>query len=162
MLLPPHTDPQSYTFWLQSSRSSVMLLSNTMGSNATFHFVHFHRTALADFGNVGQYTLLLHGIPTSDKCLGNRQIKIYQIPSLVISPNSSATQYNPIVKNFLGSGNLDIFCRHSGVRYCIHDLSKEHKYGFFPAYSACRTSPNQHIVSHSLHRKLHAGGWAQK
>ena len=70
----------------------------------------------ADFGNVGQYTLLLHGIPTSHACLGNRQFKNL--------PNSSATEYNPIAKDFLDAGNLDIFCRHSGVRYCIPDLFK--------------------------------------
>ena len=56
--------------------------------------------------------------------LETAKLKICQILSLAISPNSSATQYNPIAKDFLGAGNLDIFCRHSGVRYCIHDLFK--------------------------------------
>ena len=111
---------------LQSSCASAVLLSNTMGWNATFHSVHFSSTAQADFGNVGQYALLLHGIHTPGKYLGNR----------TISSNFSSTQYNPIVKAFLGARNVDIYCRQSRVRYCIHDWSKEHKCESFSAYSS--------------------------
>ena len=76
-----------------------------MGLNATFHSVHFPSTAQADFGNVGQYALLLHGIHTPGKYLGNR----------TISSNFSSTQYNPIVNAFLGARNVDIYCRQSRV-----------------------------------------------
>ena len=61
------------------------------------------------------------------------KLKFPQTLYLATSPNLSATQYNPIFKAFLAAGNLDISCRYSEVRYYIHNWSKEHKCGSFPA-----------------------------
>ena len=106
-------------FFLQSSCSSAVLLPNTMGLNAAFHFVYFHHTARADFDNAGQHALSLHGMRTSGNCLEeNCQIKISPTPLFGDFAKFNACQIFTLysitqVLRLFGCRNLGVFCKRS-------------------------------------------------